>query len=384
MPSEKQRLAQTRTATIADVARTAQVSTATVSLVINGQASSLRISEATRQTVMEAVQRLGYTPNHAARSLRRGKTGVLALLITQVDIPYHGELATAAVGAAEARGYDFHILEARSPDHESRLLERLRGGRVDGALVATMRSPFDQDGRPVLDSLTRRNEARIALAQSGTPVVALLDRSPDPAVPAVRIDNEAGAYLAVRHLIELGHRRIAHVTIRAEPPADDEQTASADRFRGYCRALREAGLDDELLLTADHGRRLPAGRQFGLRWRDLPTLGVTAAFVSNDLLAIGVLRGLFEAGVRVPDDLAVAAFDGIELSRYTQPALTTVEHPRSDLGRIGAEMLIGLAEGSLPAERERVLPIQLVVRESSLYPGSTDRQVGAAPPTRAV
>jgi DNA-binding LacI/PurR family transcriptional regulator len=365
MPGEKP-----KTVTIADVARAAQVSTATVSLVINGQASSLRISEATRQSVMVAVRTLGYTPNHAARSLRRGKSGVLALLITQVDIPYHGEVATAAVAAAEARGYDFHILEARSPDHEVRLLERLRGGRVDGALVATMRSPFDRDGRPVLDALARRNDARVALAQSGTPVVALLDRSPDPAVPAVRIDNEAGAYSATRHLIDLGHRRIAHIAIRSAPPETDEQTASADRFRGYQRALEEVGLDyaADLMLAADHGRRLSAGHEFGLRWRHLPTEGVTAAFVSNDLLGIGVLRGLFDAGVRVPDDLAIAAFDGIEMTNFTRPSLTTVEHPRTDLGRLGTEMLIGLAEGRQPEQRECVLPTRLVIRESSGQP----------------
>ena len=365
MPTEKP-----KTVTIADVARAAHVSTATVSLVINGQASSLRISEATRQSVMTAVRTLGYTPNHAARSLRRGKSGVLALLITHVDIPYHGELATAAVAAAETHGYDFHILEARSPDDEVRLLERLRGGRVDGALVATMRSPFDREGRPVLDALARRNDARVALAQSGTPVVALLDRSPDPAVPAVRIDNEAGVYTATRHLIELGHRRIAHIAVRAAPPEDDEQTASADRFRGYRRALDEADLpySDELLLTADHGRRLPAGHELGRRWHQLPTQGVTAAFVSNDLLAIGVLRGLFDAGVRVPADLAVASFDGIEMSAYTQPPLTTIEHPREDLGRIGTEILVGLAEGRPAEARERVLPMKLVVRESSGQP----------------
>ena len=362
MPIEK-----SKTVTIADVARAAQVSTATVSLVVNGQASSLRISEATRQSVLEAVGRLGYTPNHAARSLRRGKSGVLALLITQVDIPYHGELATAAVAAAETHGYDFHILEARSPDHEVRLLSRLRGGRVDGVLVATMRSPFDRDGRPVLDALARRNEARIGLAQSGTPVVALLDRSPDPSVPAVRVDNEAGAYVVTQHLIELGHRNIAQVAIRRAPPADDEQTTSADRYRGYRRAIEEAGLpySDELMLKSDHGRRLAAGHELGLQWRQLPTNGVTAAFVSNDLLAIGVLRGLADAGVRVPDDVALTASDGIEMSAYTRPSLTTVVHPRGDLGRIGTETLVGLAEGR-PAEcRERVLPMELVIRESS-------------------
>src|SRR3954451_2659854 len=164
-----------RTVTIADVARAAQVSTATVSLVVNGQAGSLRISEATRQTVLETVSRLGYTPNHAARSLRRRKTGVIALLITQVDVPYHGELAIAAVGAAEARGYDLHVIQAGSPEHEARVLDRLRGGHVDGVLIATMRSPFDRDGRFVLAELDRRDEARAALARTGVPVVVLLD-----------------------------------------------------------------------------------------------------------------------------------------------------------------------------------------------------------------
>ncbi|MGE3272515.1 MAG: LacI family DNA-binding transcriptional regulator [Chloroflexota bacterium] len=363
MPLEK-----SKTATIADVARAARVSTATVSLVVNGQASSLRISEGTRQSVLAAVRQLGYTPNHAARSLRRGKTGVLALLITQVDVPYHGEVATAAVAAAESLGYDLHVLEARSPEHEARLLERLRGGPVDGALVATMRSPFERDGRPILAELARRNEARITLAQSGTPVVALLDRSPDPLVPAVGIDNEEGAYLVTRHLIDLGHQRIGHVAVRSQPPADDEQTASADRFRGYRRALREAGLAyaDDLLMSPEHGRRLPAGHRFGRCWRQMPADGVTAIFVSNDLLAIGVLRGLFEVGIRVPEDLAVAAFDGIELSGYTRPSLTTVEHPRADLGRIGTETLVGLAEGRPAAERERILPVRLMVRESTV------------------
>ena len=113
---------------------------------------------------------------------------------------------------------------------------------------------------------------------------------------------------------------------------------------------------------------MPAGHEVGLRWRHLPTEGVTAAFVSNDLLAIGVLRGLFDASVRVPEDLALASFDGIEMTAYTRPSLTTVEHPRADLGRIGTETLVGLVEGRLFEERERVLPLRLVVRESSGQP----------------
>jgi LacI family transcriptional regulator len=357
---------RTRTVTIADVARAAQVSTATVSLVVNGQAGSLRISEATRQTVLEAVSRLGYTPNHAARSLRRRKTGVIALVITQVDVPYHGELAIAAVGAAEARGYDLHVIQAGSPEHEARVLDRLRGGHVDGVVIATLRSPFDRDGRFVLPDLLRRDEARVALARAGVPVVVLLDRSPDPSVSAVRIDDEEGAYLATRHLIELGHRAIANIATRSTPPADDEHTASSDRFRGYRRALAEADLpyEDRFLVGTPRGPRLQAGLGIGHAWSEQAEPRPTAAFVTNDLLAIGLLRGLTEAGVRVPDDLAVASFDGIELSRFTTPTLTTIEHPRVDLGRIGTEMLVDVIDGRPPAERERVLPIRLVVRES--------------------
>jgi DNA-binding LacI/PurR family transcriptional regulator len=363
MPTDR-----TKTVTISDVARAAQVSTATVSLVVNGQASSLRISEATRQNVMAAVSRLGYTPNHAARSLRSRRTGALALLVTQVDIPHHGELATAAVAAAESHGFDLHVLEARSPEHECRLLGRLRGGQVDGVLAATVRSVYDQDGRLVHAELAQRQAARAALAHNGVHVVVLLDRSPDPLVPAVRIDDAEGAYVSTRHLIHQGHRRIAYVGLRAEPPLHDEISVAADRHRGFGRALHEAGItfDSALLVSADHGPRLAAGQALGARWGSRGLVGVTAAFVENDLIGIGFLRGLYDAGIQVPDDLAVAAFGGIEMARYTRPSLTTVDHPRAEVGRIGTETLVGLIEGRPAPQLERILPITLSIRESSI------------------
>jgi DNA-binding LacI/PurR family transcriptional regulator len=363
MPTDR-----TKTVTIADVARAAHVSTATVSLVVNGQANSLRISETTRNTVQDAVRRLGYTPNHAARSLRSRRTGTLALIVTQVDIPHHGELATAAVAAAELRGFDLHVLEARSPEHECRLLDRLRGGQVDGVLAATVRSLYDQDGRPVDAELVRRQAARASLAHSGVPVVVLFDRSPDARVPAVRIDDAEGAYLATQHLIQQGHRRIADICLRTEPPNDDDVSASADRFRGYRRALHDAGISFEpaLLVPAQHGPRLAAGHTLGARWRSHGPAGVTAAFVANDLIAIGFLRGLDDAGMCVPNDLAIAAFGGTELSRYTRPSLTTVDHRRAEVGQIGTETLVGLIEGRPAAQLERVLPVTLTIRESSV------------------
>jgi DNA-binding LacI/PurR family transcriptional regulator len=207
----------------------------------------------------------------------------------------------------------------------------------------------------------------VALAQSGVPVVVMLDHSPDPSVPAVRIDDEGGAYIATRHLIELGHRRIAYVTVSGVPPADAEQTTSAERYRGYRRALIEAGLgsDPGLIVGVGHRPRLEAGCATGRVWRTTSAGDATAMFIPNDMIAIGVLRGLFEAGIRVPDDVAMVAFDGIEISQYTQPALTTGEHPRAEIGRLGVETLVDLVEGRQPAERERVLPVRLVIRESS-------------------
>ncbi len=378
MPTDR-----TKTVTIADVARAAHVSTATVSLVVNGQANSLRISDATRQTVLEAVRSLGYTPNHAARSLRSRRTGTLALIVTQVDIPHHGELATAAVSAAELRGFDLHVLEARSPEHECRLLDRLRGGQVDGVLAATVRSLYDQDGRPVEAELDRKQAARTSLAHSGVPVVVLFDRSPDTRVPAVRIDDAEGAYLATRHLIDQGHRRIADICLRTEPPHDRDVSASADRFRGYRRALDDAGLPFEpaMLVPAQHGPRLAAGHTLGAHWRRPRAPGVTAAFVANDLIAIGFLRGLHDAGVDVPNDLGVAAFGGTELSQYTRPSLTTVDHPRAEIGQIGTETLVGLIEGRPAAHRERILRVSLTVRESSVVGPCGRRDRATTPAT---
>lgn len=382
MPTDR-----TTTVTISDVARAAHVSTATVSLVVNGHASSLRISEGTRQSVLETVRRLGYTPNHAARSLRSRRTGTLALLVTRVDIPHHGGLATAAASAAEARGFNLHVLEARSHEHECRLLDRLRGGQVDGVLAATVRSVFDQDGRQAHADLARRQTARAALAQSGVPVVVLLDRSPDALVPAVRIDDDEGAYVATRHLIQQGHRRVASVALRAEPPQDDEVSAAADRFRGYRRALAEAGIsfDATLLVAAEHGPRLAAGHALGMRWRSLRLRDVTAAFVSNDLIGIGLLRGLFDAGIRVPEELAVAAFGGIDLAQYVRPSLTTVDHPRAEMGRIGAETLMRLIDGRPAPQVERILPVNLIVRESSTRLRNTpaDHTTDGAPDSTA-
>lgn len=362
-----------RPATIIDVAREAGVSKATVSLVLNGRASPLRISDATRVNVLAAAARLSYTPNHAARSLRRRRTGAIMLVVSRVVNPYYGEIATAALQAARARGYQLDITEAGAADDERAALANLRSGRVDGVVVATARPAGDDDHQHAL-----RSSARMELSQCGLPIVVLLDSSPDPAVPAIRIDDDDGAYLATRHLLQLGHRRVGHVSYAGLPPAPHENAASADRFKGYLRALAEEGItpDPSWLLGGAPGMR--GGHASAYRWHALPEPRPTALFAATDTAAIGLMRGFHELGVRVPEDVALVGFDGVEAGQFSIPAVTTIEHPRADLGRIGVETLLDILAGQSgqagPSDQsgqagqgappERVLPVKLVVRES--------------------
>jgi DNA-binding LacI/PurR family transcriptional regulator len=352
-----------RPATILDVAREARVSKATVSLVLNGRTSPLRISDATRANVLAAAARLSYTPNHAARSLRRRQTGAIMLVVSRIANPYYGEIAAAALQAARARAYQLDVIEAGSADEEGAALANLRNGRVDGVVVATARPSGHGDQQHAL-----RTAARRALSRCGLPIVVLLDSSPDPAIPAIRIDDAEGAYLATRHLLQLGHRRIGHVSYGTLPPTPDENAASSDRYKGYLRALAEHGLTPETAWLHGGGVGMEGGRAAAYRWHELAAPRPTAIFSATDRAAIGLIRGFHELGVRVPEDVAIVGFDGVDAGRFSIPALTTIEHPRRELGQIGVDALLDAIEGSAgrqaPALGERVLPVRLVVRES--------------------
>jgi DNA-binding LacI/PurR family transcriptional regulator len=194
--------------------------------------------------------------------------------------------------------------------------------------------------------------------------VILLDRSPDPRVPAIRVDVEAGAYLAVAHLLRLGHRRIAHLALHGSGPIEAEQTSQGDRYRGYRRALAEAGSDAQPAWLVRGVDTLGGGYEMMQQLLARPGPRPTAALVYNDLTAVGALRALHDAGLAVPQDMAVIGTDGIELGRYTSPALTTIDHPRVELGRLAVEALCSQIEGGPAPETERVLPVRLIVRES--------------------
>jgi DNA-binding LacI/PurR family transcriptional regulator len=340
--------------TIQQVARAVGVSTATVSVVLNGRDRAVGIRESTRAAVVAASERLGYRANEAARSLRRRHSNVLSLLVQDLANPCFVDIAVAARAAAESRGYEVNVVGAGGVEAELQALDRLRNHSSDGVIVATGRHGTRPRALAILRELVER----------GLPAVVLLDRSPDPRVPAIRVDVETGAYDAVCHLLALGHRRIAHLALQGSGPIADEQTSQGDRYRGYRRALGEAGIEPHPSWLVRGIDTLAGG--YGMvqtlltRRRPRPT----AALVYNDLTAVGVLRGLHDAGIQVPADMAVIGTDGVDLGRYTNPALTTIDHPRIELGAQAVEALCAQIDGGPEPETERVLPARLIVRES--------------------
>jgi DNA-binding LacI/PurR family transcriptional regulator len=344
--------------TIAEVARAAGVSKATVSLVLNDRAAAVAISAATQAAVLDVAARLGYEPNHAARTLRSRRTRVVTLLISQLANPFFTGIAAALQAQAAGRGYELHIVDVSPPEVKLQALRHLRGGGADGLIIATGHHTTLGAELEVVRDLVRR----------GLPAAMILDRSPDPAIPAFRVDNETVGALATEHLLRLGHRRIAFLTVHGSYDPDGRRSSLADRALGYRRALERAGVPFEPAWIVQGRPEQPAtpalGRALLRALLALPGPRPTAAFATNDLTALGVLRAAHEAGVRVPNDLALVGIGGIELGGYATPALTTIDHPRDELARLAMETLVGQLEGRAPPAVEQVLPVRLLVRES--------------------
>lgn len=341
-----------------DVARRAGVSLATVSLALSGRFQEGHVvADATRERIVNIAAELGYIPNHIARSLRQRKTTILGLLVPDLTNPYYTEIFEGGHRVALQRGYELTVVAASNHHSREHTIRLLRGGSVDGVIVA-------HHARQLLQELRRPPGQWV-------PTVTVQGASPDPEIPGVRVDLRAGAFVGTRHLTELGHRRIAHLTVL--PPADyavedPAAPASSHRLLGYRRALEEAGIDyDPRLVVAGDVEedllQVGAGIVQDLLDRHGPR--PTAAFVYNDMLAIGVIRRLLDLGLRVPEDIAIVGHDGIDLGAFTNPRLTTVAHRCRELGSLAVETLCNLIQGRLPAELDHTLPPQLVVRESS-------------------
>ena len=327
-------------ATIRDVARASRVSVATVSRVFN---ESPRVSEATRLRVVKAATRLGYWPNGTARSLITNRTHALGVLLPDLHGEFFSEVIRGIDSAARQRR--LHLLVSSYGAASDDLLAALRTvrGRVDGLIVMAP----DVDGPPL-----------IRACAYGRPIVLLNPGRTVRGCDAISIDNVTGAREIVDHLIGLGHRRIATVT------GPHRNMDARLRLEGYRVALRVAGIvaqrGYELSGDFSEASGYEAGRA-ALALDPRPT----ALFVSNDKMAVGVLRALTADGVRVPDEIAIAGFDDIEMSEHLDPPLTTVHADAYRLGECAVERLMRLMSSpEIEGKRHEILPTTLVIRES--------------------
>ncbi|WP_213451710.1 LacI family DNA-binding transcriptional regulator [Rhizomonospora bruguierae] len=338
-----------------DVAQRAGVSVKTVSNVVNGYQ---HVRASTRARVEEAIAELNYRPNLSARSLRRGRTGVIALAVPELDLPYFAELTRHVVNAAGA--HDWTVLVDQTGgaiDREREVATGIRDHLIDGLIFSPLALTADDLGA----------------GADSTPMVLLGERIEGGPADHVVIDNVAAAREVTAHLAGLGRRRIA--AIGAQRTAEGVSTRL--RLAGYAAALADAGLpyDDRLVAPAAAWHRADGAAAMTALLAG--PVRPDAVFCFNDTLALGAMRALHEHGLRLPEDVAVAGFDDIEDGRFAVPTLTTVSPDKAEIARLAvallAERLGGRRSGGEPSGREGGSPSReisagyhLEIRESSV------------------
>ncbi|HMP38892.1 MAG TPA: LacI family DNA-binding transcriptional regulator [Roseiflexaceae bacterium] len=304
-------------ATQEDVARLAGVSRATVSYVLNGQSGGkVRISDETRQRVLAAIEQLGYQPDAAARSLRTGRTQLLAVMVPDLTNPFYPLLIRGAQQRAEEHGYEILVYDTNDRAvREEAFVNTMLRRRVDGVILVS----FHLDIRAA-----------------------------------------AAAAEAIRHLIERGHRRIAHLAGPYDTPPGKV------RLQGYREALEAAAIDyDEQLVRYGSFQREGVA-DLALQLLQVAAPPPTAIFAANDVMAIEVIRTLTHRGVRIPEDVAVVGFDNIPEADLVVPSLTTVGQDAQALGEQAAALLLERLAGEDAAELRHIsMPFRLIIRESA-------------------
>jgi LacI family transcriptional regulator len=334
--------------TINDVAKRAGVSAMTVSRVVNGTGYT---STKARTRVEAAIEELGYVPNALARQLRSKRTKTIALVVSDISNPFFTTIARGAEDVAARRGFSVMYCNTdESETEEERYLLMLIERQVDGVLLVPARS----------------SGTSFQLLQAHhMPVVVLDRRVAARNVDSVLCDSEEGAHALTRHLVDLGHRRIAVLTGRRDV------STSVDRVAGCRRALEEAGLalDDRLVHYGGFnfgGLNQADGHRMAEEVLAAEGERPTAIFAANNFIAFGAIRALREAGVRVPEDMSVVAFDDLPEGWVAEPFLTVAAQPASEIGRRAAAMLLDRISGDLDATGESVvLPVEVIIRRSS-------------------
>jgi DNA-binding LacI/PurR family transcriptional regulator len=331
-----------RQPTLATVAAVAGVSPATVSRVINHSAP---VTATIREAVENAIERLGYVPNRAARSLVTQRTDSIALVVREpvgfgIADPYLSSMTVAASQSLVGTGMHLVVMMAQNGEEHAELANYVRAGHVDGVMLLSV-----HDDDPLPQQLLR---AKIPMVLGGRPLNALEGCS------YVDVDSRGGARAVARRFLEAGRTRLTTIA----GPMD--MTAGVDRLNGFRAALRELGHPPPAVAYGSFTR---ASGEEAMRTLLRQEPDLDAVFVASDMMAIGAMSALKESGRHVPDDVAVIGFDDVELSRHTHPALTTIHQPIAEQSRLLVEMLVDqIRTGSAAAPA--VLPTVLVERQS--------------------
>jgi LacI family transcriptional regulator len=330
-------------ATIYDVARRAEVSAATVSRVLNGHAS---VDPRLAERVRAAVAELDYRPSALARNLRRSRTSLWAVIISDVGNPFFTSLVRGVEDVAQSNAYSVVLCNSdEDPDKEANYVSVALAEQVAGVIMSPSGPPA----------------AATRLLDVGTPLV-LIDRElSDVRADSVLVDNEHGAAEAVTHLLANGYQRIGCIT------GPESVSTARRRLRGYQQALADGGggFDDSLVRYGDF--RETGGYQAMAGLLDLPE-PPDAVFVANNLMAVGALDCLRARGITVPDRIGVVGFDDLPWPGLVRPALTTVSQPTYELGRVAAQLLSERIEDRDREPATVVLKTELHVRDTSRRP----------------
>ncbi|GGD59422.1 LacI family DNA-binding transcriptional regulator [Paenibacillus nasutitermitis] len=329
--------------TIKDIARHAGVSVATVSYVLN---NTRYVSPDKKERVIAAIQELNYVPNAAARGLRARESRTIGLIVSDISNPFYPDLAKACEDVAQRHGYAVHMINTNDePERMRQAVSQAREGKIDGLIVTTA---LEAD-RELLESLLDR----------GFPVVLAHRRLEGLGADLIESDNFGGGKIAARHMLALGHRRIAFLSGVEGSPISEWRVA------GYRQAMREAGIDvrPEWVLSGEAKYAQSYDRT--IQYADMAADARPTAIINvSDIGAMGVLDAAADRGLRVPGDVAVMGFDDLFLAAFRSVQLTTVRIPRYELGGQATELLLKRI-GKAEAERRHVvLPVDLVIRKT--------------------
>jgi LacI family transcriptional regulator len=330
---------------LTDVAEKAGVSTATASLVFNNRPG---VNKETRENVIRAARELGYMPNNVARSLAMKKSQTIGLVVTDIENPFFGSLTRYIDEATHQNNYSLILAVSRDdPELENQILQKFIGERVDGILV--------------VPTQLARAEFRIyeLLAKRGVPFVFATTFYPGYDGDYVMTDLEQGSYRLTRYLLELGHRDIVFLV-----SSDLRSPISDLRISGFKRAFAEFSLEVEgesIVQCQRPDFQSGYGATKGILEKRQPD----AVIAINDVLALGVLKAIKEVGLRVPDDISVAGYDGVIFSSIADVPLTTVRQNVSEIARLAVQLLIRKISDASPQEGRVLIPPELMVRDST-------------------